>query len=159
VKKNKVKTMGESFMNTRCPNLRKFAEIELGMELPEVKKPITQEIINKYAQASGDMNPQHVDPEFASQTVFKGTIAHGLLTIAYISEMMANFFNDGWYSGSAMEISFQAPVRHGDTITASGRVKTKKTSGDRGIVTCKVACTNQENSSVITGTATAIAEL
>jgi len=151
--------MGESFMNTRRPNLRKFAEIELGIELPEVKKQVTQEIIKKYAQASGDMNPQHVDPEFASQTVFKGTIAHGLLTVAYISEMMANFFNDGWYSGSAMEISFHAPVRPGDTITTSGSVKTKKASVDRGIVTCKVVCTNQDNASVITGTATALAEL
>ncbi len=146
-------------MNSRRPNLIKFAEIELGMELPEVKKQITQEIINKYAQASGDMNPQHVDPEFAGQTVFKGTIAHGLLTIAYISEMMANFFKDGWYSGSVMEISFHAPVRPGDTITASGRIKTKKSSGGRGIVICKVACTNQDNTSVITGTATALAEL
>ncbi|HAG11991.1 MAG TPA: acyl dehydratase [Desulfotomaculum sp.] len=151
--------MGESFMNTRRPDLKKFAEIELGMELPEVKKQVTQEIINKYAQASGDMDPQHIDPEFAGQTVFKGTIAHGLLTIAYISEMMANFFNDGWYSGSAMEISFHAPVRPGDTITVSGKVNTKKASGDRGIVTCKVACTNQENASIITGTATALAKL
>ena len=146
-------------MNTRRPDLKKFAEIELGMELPEVKKQVTQEIINKYAQASGDMGPQHIDPEFAGQTVFKGTIAHGLLTIAYISEMMANFFNDGWYSGSAMEISFHAPVRPGDTITVSGKVNTKKASGDRGIVTCKVACTNQENASIITGTATALAKL
>jgi 3-hydroxybutyryl-CoA dehydratase len=146
-------------MNSKRPNLKKFAEIELGMELPEVIKQVTQEIINKYALASGDMNPQHVDPEFAGQTVFKGTIAHGLLTIAYISEMMANFFKDGWYSGSDMEISFHAPVRPGDTITASGRVKTKKASGDRGIITCKVACTNQDNANIITGTATALAEL
>ena len=51
-----------------------------------------QEIINKYAVASEDPNPLHFDPEFAKKTPFKGTIAHGTMYLAYVSQMLMQWF-------------------------------------------------------------------
>ena len=146
-------------MTAGALSLKNFHEIEVGLELPPVQKKVTQKTIDTYAQASGDFNPLHIDPEFASKTMFKGTIAHGLLSLGYISEMMANFFADGWYSGSNMEVSFLAPVRPGDTVTATGKVKSKEVKDNKGIVTCEVACINEEGVKVIAGTAKATVNL
>ncbi len=55
-------------------------------------KELTQEKINRYARAGGDGNPLHTDPEFAARTQFGGTIAHGLLVLSYLSEMMTAAF-------------------------------------------------------------------
>src|SRR5947208_15027974 len=59
----------------------------VGDVLPSVTKTITQAKINRYAEASGDHNPLHLDPAFAATTLFGGTIAHGRLVLAYVSEM------------------------------------------------------------------------
>lgn len=146
-------------MTAGALSLKNFHEIEVGFELPSVQKKVTQKTIDTYAQASGDFNPLHIDPEFASKTIFKGTIAHGLLSLGYVSEMMANFFADGWYSGSNMEVSFLAPVRPSDTITTTGKIKSKEVKDNKGIVTCEVACINEEGVKVITGTAKAAVNL
>ena len=66
--------------------------MEAGDALPSLKRPITQELINKYAEASGDFNPIHVDHEFAASSQFGRTIAHGMLVTASISEMMTLAF-------------------------------------------------------------------
>ncbi len=64
-----------------------LVEICQGETLPPVVKHITQEKINLYAEASGDFNPIHVDKSFAAQTPLGGTIAHGMLILAYVSEI------------------------------------------------------------------------
>ena len=66
----------------------------MSREFEPVVKEITQEMINEYADAIGDHNPIHVDPEFAKTTPFSGTIAHGMLVAASISELMAREFGD-----------------------------------------------------------------
>ena len=65
-----------------------LSELSEGMNLPEMRKEITQENINLYAQASGDFNPIHIDEDFASKTPVGVTIAHGMLILAYVSRMM-----------------------------------------------------------------------
>ena len=67
-----------------------------GDSLPTVVKHITQKDINLYAEASGDFNPIHIDETFAAQTPLGGTIAHGMLILAYISEMMTTAFGKSW---------------------------------------------------------------
>ena len=63
-----------------------------GDSLPTIEKVVTQVQIEKYARASGDFNPIHVDREFAESSRFGGTIAHGMMVAATISEMMAAAF-------------------------------------------------------------------
>lgn len=140
-------------------NLKNFHEIEIGLEIPSISKEVTQQDINNYSEAAGDFNPLHIDPEFASKTIFKGTIAHGLLTLAYISEMMAGFFADGWYSGSNMEVNFHSPVRPGDTVTTKGKIKSKEIKDNKGIIICEVTCVNQNDVKLIKGTAAATVKL
>lgn len=133
-----------------------FDALKEGDELAPVRKSITQEKINEYAQASGDFNPLHIDPEFAKTTFYGGTIAHGLLSLAYISEMMAKSFAKGWLAGGKLTVSFLAPVRPGDTITARGVVKQKKEDSGKRQVVCEVFCENQNGERVIAGEASAL---
>lgn len=129
-----------------------YDRVNLKDELKPVSKQVSRDTINKYAEASGDFNPLHVDPEFAEQTIFRGVIAHGLMSIAYISEMMTNEFQDAWLEGGELDVNFLKPVRPGDVITTKGRVIEK--NEDQHSFTCEVACENQESETVIVGKAT-----
>jgi 3-hydroxybutyryl-CoA dehydratase len=80
---------------------------------------ISQERIDAYADASGDRNPIHIDQAFAVATPFGGTIAHGMLILALISEMMRGGFGDAWSTSGKLKVRFKAPTRPGDTVTAS----------------------------------------
>ena len=133
-----------------------YDALKQGDELTPVRKEITQEKVNQYAEASGDFNPLHIDPEFAKTTFYAGTIAHGLLSLAYISEMMTNSFGKGWLAGGKMTVSFLAPVRPGDAISARGVVRSKKEEAGQKVIVCEVFCENQKGEKVIAGDATAL---
>ena len=117
-----------------------------------VVKRLTQEQIARYAAASGDHNPIHVDEAFARGTPFGGTIAHGMLVLASISEMMAAAFGEAWLAGGKLRVRFRAPARPGDTITASARLQP---SQDSSTLTYAVECRNQHGELLISGTAEA----
>jgi len=126
-------------MNTAAP----------GTALPAVTKEISQAKIDRYAQVSGDGNPLHTDPEFAARTPFGGTIAHGLLVLAYLSESLTRAFGRAWLERGRLRVRFRAPARPGDTITAGGRV----TSVEGGTVRCAVEVRNQRGEVLIAGEA------
>ena len=114
--------------------------LDVGAELTPVVKEITQEKINRYAQAGGDGNPLHTDPEFAARTMFGGTIAHGMLLLAYLSEMLTAAFGLTWLSGGRMKVRFRGAARPGDTVTVGGRVeRTHEVDGGLRVV-CAIAC-------------------
>ena len=123
--------------------------LEVGSELPTLVKEVTQEKVNRYADASGDHNPLHVDPEFAATTQFKGTIAHGMLVLAYLSEMLTAAFGQRWLDSGRLKIRFRAPARPGDTITSTGTV----TRVDGENVSCNIECKNQTGEVLISGQA------
>jgi 3-hydroxybutyryl-CoA dehydratase len=110
-----------------------------------VEKHITQDMISAYADASGDDNPIHVDETFAKTTPFGGTIAHGMLTLASISEMMAASFGKRWLAAGKLKVRFRAPARPGDTITASATLQTDHRYA--------VQVANQDGDVLISGTA------
>lgn len=123
--------------------------LDAGTELTPVVKEITQEKINRYALASGDRNPLHTDPQFAARTMFGGTIAHGLLLLAYLSEMMTVAFGRAWLSGGRLKVRFKAPARPGDTVSAVGRV----VRAEGGRTVCEVECRNQRDEVLVGGEA------
>ena len=130
-----------------------LSELNEGMNLPEIERLVTQENINLYAEASRDFNPIHIDEEFARKTPLGGTIAHGMLILAYISQMMTNAFGRSWLAGGKLDVRFRAPAHPGDTITVSGRIaKIDKSEGQTSI-RCQVLCSNQKGESIITGEA------
>ena len=118
-------------------------------------KTVTQAMIDRYADAAEDHNPLHIDPEFAKTTRFGGTVAHGMLSAAFIQELMIRTFGRTWLESGAIEISFMAPVRPGDVIVTEAKV-TKAVPGegpgDKRQVRMQVACLNGEQEKVIKGT-------
>lgn len=128
-------------------------ELREGVSLPELKKLVVQTHINLYAEASGDFNPIHLDEEFARKTPAGGTIAHGMLILAYVSQMMTAAFGRKWVAGGKMEVRFRAPARPGDTITIGGKIRKIEQSEGKSSVSCDIVCNNQKGEAVITGTA------
>lgn len=115
---------------------------------PLLTKRLTQEKIDVYAVAGGDHNPLHVDPDFASRTRFGGTIAHGMLVLAYLSETMTLTCGEKWLARGRLKVRFRAPARPGDTvqtfavardgsweIEARNQERRVLTSGQAGITT------------------------
>jgi 3-hydroxybutyryl-CoA dehydratase len=122
------------------------------MSLPEVqplRKALTQPQIKAYAEASGDFNPIHIDEEFARTTPFGGTIAHGMLVLAFVSEMMTAAFGQRWLQSGKLDVRFRAPARPGDTIT----VRADGGRQDGALARYQVECLNQAGEALITGTA------
>jgi len=128
-------------------------EIREGMALGPVTKHITQEKINLYAEASGDFNPIHVDQAFAATTPFKGTIAHGMLSLAYVSEMMTPIFGQRWLSGGKLRAKFREAARPGDTLTITGKVDCIETRENVSYANCTFECRNQKGQTVASGEA------
>ena len=126
-------------------------DIYPGSALPPVVRHITQENINLYAEASGDFNPIHIDESFASRTPLGGTIAHGMLILAYVSEMMTQIFDSVWLSRGTLSVRFKAPARPGDIVTISGEVSSLKEKDGVLYATCSIECCNQKGDIIITG--------
>lgn len=125
--------------------------IEEGKTLGPVVKDITQERINLYAEASGDFNPIHVDEAFAVNTPFGGTIAHGMLNLAYVSEMMTSVFGRDWLAGGKLRAKFKEVARPGDTLTIDGEVISIEKKDGVSYANCTFQCRNQKGEIVVAG--------
>jgi acyl dehydratase len=97
------------------------ATVAIGDEIAPLSRTITQEHINAYAEASGDHNPIHVDPEFAKMVGLPGTIAHGLLDLGILTETVARWAG-GYDRVAGIACRFSKPLLPGDTITCTGHV-------------------------------------
>ncbi len=129
------------------------SSFEVGYDLPELCKAVTQEQINRYAQASGDFNPIHLDAEFAAKTPFGGIVAHGMLVLAFLSEMLTTAFGRAWLESGTLKVRFRSPVHPGEEVTIFGKVtKLVEEDGARRVV-CAVGCRNQNGEDVIMGEA------
>ncbi len=115
-----------------------------------VTKQLSQEQVNEYADASDDHNPIHVDEAFAAASPFGGTIAHGMLVLAAISEMMAASLGEAWLKGGRLKVRFRAPAKTADIVTASA---TAQKSADAAIFRYAVECRNQDGEVLVSGTA------
>ncbi|MFC2017042.1 MaoC family dehydratase [Chloroflexota bacterium] len=110
-------------------------------------KTITEADINLFAEVCGDFNPVHMQEEYAKKTFFSGRIAHGALTLSLLSAAMSKLPGLVIFLGATDK--FLAPVRIGDTITATGEVIGVRE--DKGIVTLKASCTNQKGETLVEG--------
>ena len=124
-----------------------------GRELPVVRKTVTQEAIEAYAEASGDFNPIHLDHDFAATTQFGGAIAHGMMVAASLSEMMSLAFGEAWAESGRLKIRFRAAVKPGESVVASGRVKSIRSEGGRRRAECVVAVRKDGGETAISGSA------
>nr|WP_295466059.1 MaoC family dehydratase [Mesorhizobium sp.] len=101
---------------------REATQVAVGDTLPMLTRSITQDMIDAYAEATGDFNPIHVDPEYSKSGPFGRTIAHGLMTLAFVAQML-NEWSDGRFDESGeVDIAFVGPVFVGDTVEVTGSV-------------------------------------
>ena len=127
-----------------------YSNIKIGQKA-ELKRTVTEEDIEKFADVSGDRNPIHLDEEFAKKTIFQGRIAHGMLSAAFISTVLASKLPGPGSIYLKQELIFKKPIRIGDTIIITVEVIDKDDEKER--ITLKTTCTNQNNEMVVDGKA------
>ena len=118
-------------------------------DVAEFAKTVTETDIYLYAGITGDFNPAHVNEAYAKNTFFKTRIAHGMLTAGFISAIIANQLPGPGTIYMKQDLSFLAPVRIGDTITA--RVEILELNSENNRVRLKTTCKNQDDVMVLEG--------
>ena len=114
-------------------------------------REVTDEVIRKFAEVSGDFNPIHLDEEFAKSTRFGRRIAHGMLSGAFISAVLGKEFRERKIGYLSQTMKCVAPVFIGDTVTATGTITNIRE--DKNIVTLETVCTNQNGDVLVKGEA------
>jgi 3-hydroxybutyryl-CoA dehydratase len=128
--------------------------VKAGDPLSAIEKQIDQDMIMRWAKLSGDFNRLHVDPGYARQTSFKGTIAHGPMSLAFLNELMMGYFGEGWaVGGKLLDVRFVAPIRPGDQIRIGGKVKEVQKKGEKYSVECELSIEKQEGEKAVLGRA------
>ena len=128
-------------------------ELKVG-DSAEISKTITEIDINDFARVTGDFNPVHLDQAYAEKTIFKGRIAHGLLSVGLLSSILGNILPGHGTIYLSQEVKFLAPVRIGDTINA--RVEVIELVQEKNRAKFKTTCMNQDGKIVVDGIAWAM---
>lgn len=130
-------------------------ELSPGMSA-SFSKTITEADIILFAGVSGDINAMHLDQVYAASTPFGGRIAHGMLSAGLISATLANRLPGPGTIYLGQTLAFRAPVRPGDTVTAT--VTVKSVVPEKRRVVLETVCTVGDTK-VIEGEATVLAPL
>ena len=117
--------------------------------------PVDQALVDRYAEVSGDRNPLHVDPAFGASAHFGRTIAHGFMTLAFLSDALTHAFGSRWAAGGVLDVAFVAPVFPGDVVEVSLDVETVDEAAQR--IHCKLTCVAGERT-VLAGQASVDSE-
>lgn len=142
-------------MNTNVPDLEwmenvTYNELAVG-QTARLLRTVTLEDIQAFAAVSGDINPAHLNAEYADATMFHGVIAHGMLGAALISALFGTQFPGPGTIYLGQELKFTKPVRVGDTLTVLATVSEKDDEKKRVKMDCLV--TNQKGEVVLKGEA------
>lgn len=111
---------------------------------------VDEAAIQRFAEASGDHNPLHMDEAFAAKSFFKGRIAHGMLAGAYLSAVLGTMLPGPGAIYMSQTLNFRRPVRIGDEVTA--QVAVAAIDEAKGRVTFTTVC-KVDGKRVVTGEA------
>lgn len=115
-------------------------------------RTVTESDVYLFGGVTGDLNPAHTDEVASSKTMFKGRIAHGMLTASYVSTILGMYLPGPGTIFLSSESKFLKPVRFNDTITA--KIVATDVNVEKNIVTFDAECTNQNGEKVLVGKAT-----
>lgn len=132
---------------------KSIQELEIG-DSAQISKTITEGDIDLFARATGDFNPVHLDQAYAEKTMFKGRIAHGLLSVGLLSTVLGNILPGHGTIYLSQEVKFLAPVRIGDTIIA--KVEIIELIPEKNRAKFRTTCMNQDGKIVVDGIAWAM---
>jgi len=115
-------------------------QLQPGMSA-SMAKTVTEADIILFSGVSTDVNPAHIDEEYAKTTMFGGRIAHGMLSASFISAVLGNQMPGNGCIYVSQSLKFKAPVRPGDTVKATVTVKEVNVAKNRVILdtVCTVA--------------------
>ncbi len=125
--------------------------IKIG-DTAEFTKTVSDDDIAKFAEATGDNQPLHLDDAYAAKTRFKKRLAHGMLSAGFVSAALGTkLAPNATVIYLSQSLRFQRPVFPGDTITA--RLEVTAIDPEKRFVTCKTECANQDSQAVLSGEA------
>ena len=125
-------------------------ELKVG-DTARFSKTISESDVYLFAGVTGDLNPAHVNEDYAKDNFFKTRIAHGMLSASFISTVIGTMLPGPGSIYMRQEVSFLAPVKIGDTVTAI--VEVAEIIADKRRIRLKTYCINQENKTVVDGEA------
>ena len=137
-------------LNSEFIENRTFDEIAIG-DSATLVRTLRHEDIQMYAIMSGDINPSHVDPDYAHSSMLREVIAHGMWGGALISNVLGTRFPGPGTVYVDQTLHFAVPVRIGDTLTVTITCRKKFPRNHHIVFDC--VCTNQDGQKVISGTA------
>ena len=130
-----------------------YSAIQEGGKIPSVKKaPVTQLQLIRYAGASGDFNQIHTVPQYAKEAGLDGTIAHGMLIMGMLGQMVS-----GWVGVKPVVkygVSFKAMTKLGDVLKATGEVTKKYEKDGQKLIDCAVRIADEEGEVKVEGKVT-----
>lgn len=129
---------------------RTIKEINLG-DQSSYSRTVSEADVVLFGGVSGDLNPAHFNEEYSKKTMFKGRIAHGMLSASYISTVLGMQLPGPGTIYLSQELKFTAPVKFGDTITATAEVIERIEEKNR--ITLETICINQRGEVVVKGKA------
>lgn len=130
--------------------MARIDEIHVG-DVAEMAKTVTETDIALFAGVTGDFNPVHIDQVAAEQSMFKGRIAHGMLSAGFISAVLGMRLPGTGSIYLSQSLRFTKPVRVGDTVTA--RVEVLEVLATKRRVRLATTCRNQKGETVVDGEA------
>lgn len=133
---------------------RIYDEITIG-ESASLSRTVEEADIQLFAALSGDVNPAHVDHEYAAGSMFGGIIAHGAFSGALISTVLGDLLPGPGTIYLGQTLRFLRPVKPGDHLTVTVTAREKFDDKKRVIFDC--LCVNQDGKSVVKGEAEVIA--
>ncbi len=130
-----------------------LAELKIG-DKDVFQKTIIESDVYLYAGITGDLNPVHINEEYAKDSPFKARIAHGMLTAGLISAVLGMRLPGPGTIYLGQELKFVKPVHFGDTIKAE--LEVIEINAEKKRVKLRSTCTNQNGDVVLDGVATVI---
>jgi acyl dehydratase len=126
-------------------------DVNVGDEIPTLTtKPVTHLQLVRYAGASGDFNPLHTDPKIGEAMGTGGIIAHGMLIMGFVGQMLSDFAGPG--ALRKFGVRFKGMTRINDVITCSGKITEKYDADGETRVAGTVQAVDQNGDVKVSGT-------
>ncbi len=136
--------------NAQVPAKLYYEDVQVGDDIPKlVKSPVSHLQLVKYAGASGDFNPLHTDPKFGELAGIGGIIAHGMLIMGFVGQMLSDYV--GPAALRKFDVRFKGMTRIDDVITCTGTITEKHEGDNEGRITGKVRASDQNGDVKVAG--------
>ncbi len=137
--------------NAQAPTKLYFEDVQIGDKIPKLVKPMVTHLqLVRYAGASGDFNPLHTDPKIGEMLGMGGIIAHGMLTMGFVGQMLSDYV--GPTALRKFGVRFKGMTRLDDVITCTGTITEKAQIDGEARITGKVQAVDQNGDVKVAGT-------